>query len=37
MEELNEVKNSHSIGDEITLTINRSGNEKEFKLTLQEQ
>ena len=37
MEELNEVKNSHSIGDEITLTINRSGSEKEFKLTLQEQ
>ena len=37
MEELNEVKNAHSIGDEITLTINRNGNEKEFKLTLQEQ
>lgn len=37
MEELNEVKNAHSIGDEITLTINRSGSEKEFKLTLQEQ
>ena len=37
MEELNGVKNAHSIGDEITLTINRSGSEKEFKLTLQEQ
>ena len=37
MEELNEVKNAHSIGDEITLTINRNGTEKEIKLTLQEQ
>ncbi len=37
MEELNEVKNTHSIGDEITLTINRNGTEKEVKLTLQEQ
>lgn len=37
MEELNEIKNTHSIGDEITLTINRNGNEKELKLTLQEQ
>ena len=32
MEELNEVKNAHSIGDEITLTINRNGNEKEFNI-----
>lgn len=37
MDELNEVKNNHSIGDEITLKINRNGKEKEFKLTLQEQ
>lgn len=37
MDELNEIKNSHSIGDEITLKINRSGKEKEIKLTLQEQ
>lgn len=37
MEELNEIKNTHSIGDEITLTVNRNGSEKEFKLTLQEQ
>lgn len=37
MEELNEIKNTHSIGDEVTLTINRNGNEKELKLTLQEQ
>ena len=37
MNELNEIKNAHSIGDEITLTINRSGSEKQIKLTLQEQ
>lgn len=37
MDELNEIKNSHSIGDEITLKISRSGKEKEIKLTLQEQ
>lgn len=37
MDELNEVKNSHSIGDEVTLKINRNGNEKELKVTLQEQ
>lgn len=37
MDELNEIKNSHSIGDEITLKISRNGKEKEIKLTLQEQ
>lgn len=37
MDELNEVKNSHSIGDEITLKINRNGKEKDLKLILQEQ
>ena len=37
MDELNEIKNTHNIGDEITLTINRNGNEKELKLILQEQ
>jgi len=37
MDELNEVKNTHNIGDEITLTVNRNGNKKEIKLTLQEQ
>lgn len=31
------LKIAHSIGDEITLTINRNGTEKEIKLTLQEQ
>lgn len=37
MDELNEVKNSHQIGDEIKLRINREGNEKEITLTLGEQ
>ncbi len=37
MDELNEIKNSHSIGDEMSLTIYRNGNEKEVKVTLQEQ
>lgn len=37
MDELNEIKNTHNIGDEITLTINRDGNVKDLKLTLQEQ
>lgn len=37
MNELNEIKNTHNIGDEMTVTINRNGQEKEFTLTLQEQ
>lgn len=37
MNELNEIKNKHNIGDEMTITINRNGNEKELTLTLQEQ
>ena len=37
MDELNEVKNSHNIGDTIKLTVFRDGNEKELELTLQEQ
>jgi len=37
MDELNEVKNTHNIGDEITLNIYRNGNEKQIKVTLQEQ
>lgn len=36
MEELNEIKNSHQIGETITLTINRNGTEKEFTVTLEE-
>ena len=37
MDELNEIKNTHKIGDEITLKINRQGKEQEIKLILQEQ
>lgn len=37
MDELNSIKNSHQIGDEITLKINRDGNEKEITLKLGEQ
>ena len=37
MNELNEVKNSHTIGDELKLKINRNGTEKEITLTLGEQ
>ena len=37
MTELNEVKNSHKIGDELKLKINRDGTEKEITLTLGEQ
>ena len=37
MDELNEIKNSHQIGDEMKLKINRNGTEKEITLTLGEQ
>ena len=37
MNELNEIKNTHSIGDTLKLKINRDGNEKEITLTLGEQ
>lgn len=37
MNELNEIKNSHQIGDEIKLKVNRDGNEKQITLTLGEQ
>ena len=36
MDELNEIKNSHKIGDSMTLIINRKGEEKEVKITLEE-
>ena len=36
MDELNEIKNSHSIGDEMTITINRNGNEKTLTVILGE-
>ena len=37
MNELNEIKNTHSIGDTMKLKINRDGAEKEITLTLGEQ
>jgi len=37
MEELNTIKNTHKVGDKITLKINRDGKEQEITLTLQEQ
>lgn len=37
MNELNEIKNTHNIGDTMTVTINRNGKEKELTITLQEQ
>lgn len=37
MDELNEIKNSLKIGDEMTLVVSRNGSEKEITLTLQEQ
>lgn len=36
MEELNEIKNSHKIGDTINLTVNRNGTEKDIPVTLEE-
>lgn len=37
MEELNKIKNTHSIGDTMQIKINRSGKEVTLTLTLQEQ
>ena len=37
MDDLNEVKNSHQIGDKMTLKIYRNGEEKTVELTLVEQ
>ena len=37
MDELNEIKNSHNIGDEMKVKINRNGQEKELTITLGEQ
>ena len=36
MDELNEIKNTHKIGETMNLTINRNGNEKEIVITLEE-
>lgn len=37
MDELTEIKNSHKIGDEIKIKVNREGQEKELTLKLGEQ
>lgn len=37
MDKLNAVKNTHNIGDQMTIVVNRNGEEKELTLTLQEQ
>ena len=34
--ELNEIKNSHKIGDTMTVVVNRNGQEKEITITLEE-
>lgn len=36
MDELNEIKNSHKIGETMNLTINRDGQEKDVTVTLEE-
>ena len=36
MDELNEIKNSHNIGDTMKLKINRKGEEKDITITLEE-
>ena len=37
MDELNEIKNTHNIGDEMKIKVNRNGQEKELTITLGEQ
>ena len=37
MDELNEIKNSHQIGDSMKIKVNRNGKEETLTLTLQEQ
>ena len=37
MNELNEIRNTHSIGDTMNLKINRDGQEKDISLVLGEQ
>ena len=36
MDELNDIKNSHKVGDTITITVNRNGEEKELSVKLEE-
>ena len=37
MDELNELKNKHKIGDQMTLKVNRDGQERDLTVTLDEQ
>ncbi len=37
MEELNEIKNAHKIGDQVKIKVNRDGKEKDLTITLGEQ
>ncbi|MCI8443599.1 MAG: trypsin-like serine protease [Clostridia bacterium] len=37
MDELNDIKNSHQIGDEMKIKINRNGQERDLTITLGEQ
>lgn len=37
MNELNEIKNKHAIGDSMKIKVNRNGSEKEIEIKLQEQ
>lgn len=36
MDELNEIKNSHKIGDPLSITVNRNGSNKDISVTLEE-
>lgn len=36
MDELNDIKNSHQVGDTMTITVNRDGEEKELSVKLEE-
>ena len=37
MDKLNEIKNSHKIGDELKIKVNRNGQEKDLTITLGKQ
>ena len=37
MDELNELKNKHKIGEQMTLKVNRDGQERDLTVTLDEQ
>ena len=37
MDELNEIKNKHQIGEEMTVKVNRDGQERDLTITLDEQ